>query len=189
MNTSDNMVYMIRQAIEDDITQVRDIFSFYVLNTTISFMLNDPPLDYMVKRFRSTIERDLPYLVAVDEPANRVLGFCHASPFSSEKGGYATAVDFSLFVRPECTAKGIGSALLHALIEHLRVHPYLCWEQDEAMKFNVRASQIYAVTSADVASNSRWTATGEANWEWYKRKFGFREVGRLSGIGSKFNQR
>lgn len=188
-STSDAVSFKIRPAAENDIAQVRDIFSFYVLNTTISFMLDDPPLDYMIKRFRSTTERKLPYFVAADEAAERVLGFCHASPFSSDKGGYATAVDFSLFVRPEQTGMGIGSALLNALIEHLRENPYLCWEQDEAKKFAVRARQLYAVTSADIASNLRWTAKGQANWEWYGRKFGFREVGRLPGIGSKFGQR
>lgn len=181
--------FAIRPATEQDIIQVRDIFSFYVLNTTISFMLDDPPLNYMIQRFKSTIERDLPYLVAVDSDNDtHVLGYCHASPFSSDKGGYAEAVDFSLFLGPDCTKRGIGGALLNALIKQLQTQPYRSWEQDKVGELQVQAKHLYAISSADLVSQGGWLAGGEANWKWYER-FGFREVGRLPSIGQKFGHR
>lgn len=181
--------YTIRPATETDMDQVLQIFAFYIQNTTISFMLNIPPLEYIIQRYRSTTSRKLPYLVATSHNNKTILGFCHASPFSSDKGGYASAVDFSLFVTPESVGKGVGGALLGSLIAHLTERPYLTWEQSDVNAEEVYAKNLYAVSSADLVSRGGWEAKGETNWEWYRRKFGFREVGRLPGIGRKFEQR
>lgn len=57
------------------------------------------------------------------------------------------------------------------------------WEEGhEDSKFEMPVRNVFAVVSQDVG---RLGARGEEVARWYCRKFGFREVGRLEGVGWK----
>lgn len=185
------MSITVRQATESDIPQIRDIFNFYIENTTISFRHAKAGYEYIASRMRGALERKLPYLVAVEpEQSDTIRGFCHVSPWSTNKAGYQAAVELTLFLRHDVLSKGIGTALMSALFERLR-ESYVYWEADgevDSVKENVHVRQVYAIMSQDLVSGERWTARVEKTREWYETKFGFKEVGRMKGIGTKFGK-
>lgn len=57
--------FSLRPATESDLASCHAIYRHYALNTTIAFLLNDPPLKYISDRYHATLAHGLPYLVAV----------------------------------------------------------------------------------------------------------------------------
>lgn len=80
---------------------------------------------------------------------------------------------------------------MNELLSRLQTGLYTSFEggQEDKIKERVRLKQVYAIMSQDVAGRSGLAAKGERNREWYEGKFGFREIGRLPGIGEKFGER
>ena len=198
MTSHDAPRYTIRSATEIDVPQILDIYRYYVANTTIALMLYEPNKDYIASRLRSTIERKLPYIVAAagadkDGSPEHVLGYCHVSPFSPDKSGYRHSVELTLYLQPDYLSVGIGSALLSAVLEQLRSAPYVSWESGQEdkteKKSQIQVRKVYAIMSTDVAGRGGWIAKGEKTKEWYVKKFGFKEAGRLNGVGEKFEVR
>lgn len=224
------MSFTIRQASLTDIPQVRDIYNYYVRNTTISLKLHEANDAYIASRLSSTLERELPYFVAVSTSASVsaeskddknkdkgengngdvILGYAHLSPFSNDKAGYSPAVELTLYLRPDSISGGIGTALMKELTDWVAEREYWAFEGDQAQTLDekrecgsgsqsggdsesrnewVKVKQIYAIMSQDVNGRDGWVSKGEKNRDWYEGKLGFREVGRLPGIGEKFGIR
>ena len=68
----------------------------------------------MYRRRRAVQERGLPYLVA--EEAGAVLGFAYAGPFRT-RAAYRYTLEDSVYVAPQAKGKGVGRAVLTAVIE------------------------------------------------------------------------
>lgn len=49
--------------------------------------------------------------------------------------------------------------------------------------------KVYAVVSTDVEGRGGLVSKGEKTGEWYMRKLGLGEAGRLSGVREKFGER
>jgi L-amino acid N-acyltransferase YncA len=174
------MAFTVRAATKDDLSQVCEIFEYYVVNTMVSFLVRPPPPDYIASRFHEITARNLPYLVAVDGQ-NRVLGYAYASAFRGFMLGYAHTVEISLFCLPGSTNKGIGSLMIRRLIEDLRSTKHVAREigheqspQEHAVK------KVLAIMAVDEEA----PGGGLALRDWYTRR-GFEEVGRLKGVGFK----
>lgn len=174
----------VRAAVASDLPQIREIYTHYVLNTVVSFLILEPPEDYATSRFRNAQARHLPYLVASenDEPDSKVIGYAYASAFRGFMLGYAHSVEISVFCHPEHRARGIGSALLGRLLEGLKTTKHLSSEaghDDQAEEVQVR--QVLAVMGVDDQAADE----GLGLRDWYVNKWGFEQVGRLKGIGRK----
>lgn len=63
--TAPNLSYTIRPASRSDLPAINSIYTYYVLNTTISFLLHKPDISYISRAYESTKSRRLPYLIAV----------------------------------------------------------------------------------------------------------------------------
>ena len=75
----------------------------------------DPPsAAEMDARRRAIAERGLPYLVA--EQDGRVVGFAYAGPFRP-RAAYRYTLEDSVYVAPDAAGKGVGRAMLAAVIE------------------------------------------------------------------------
>ncbi|KAK4947664.1 hypothetical protein LTR10_013610 [Elasticomyces elasticus] len=160
------MPVTIRPATEADLPQVREIFAFYVLNTIVTLLVQDPPLEYIESRFRDSIGRGLPYLVAIDDH-DFVLGYTYASAFTGSKLDHIN--------------KGIGSRLIKELIDTLRNTKHIAEEvghEQSSAEYDVR--KVIAVMSVDEGAQDQ----GLALRDWYRR-WGFEEVARLKGVGFK----
>jgi L-amino acid N-acyltransferase YncA len=108
------MNFVIRPAEPNDLPAITAIYGGSVINGTASFELTPPGIDEMARRFAALREAGYPYLAAVNGAA--LLGYAHGGPYRP-RPGYANTVEDSVYIAPEAQGRGVGRALLTALIE------------------------------------------------------------------------
>jgi L-amino acid N-acyltransferase YncA len=104
---------LIRPATEADAQALAAIYGHHVLHGFGTFEEVPPTAQEMDARRRAVLERGLPYLVAESE--GRVLGFAYAGPFRP-RAAYRYTVEDSVYVAPEAQGRGLGRAVLSAVI-------------------------------------------------------------------------
>jgi L-amino acid N-acyltransferase YncA len=177
---------LVRPATPDDIPQVYAIYSHYVLHTPTDMHHSPPTLSSFTADYHSITSLNLPYLIAVtpssttsstqtpetnprQEHPMRVLGFVHAFPFRGTKAGYAHTAELAIMCAPDATKRGVGSALMESFLRALR----------EGRK----VEQVLAfMTVLEDEGEDRGVRS-------FYEKWGFREAGRLAGVGRKFGRR
>ncbi|WP_426183852.1 GNAT family N-acetyltransferase [Microbacterium sp. TWP3-1-2b2] len=153
--------FTIRPAALRDLPDVREIYNHYVANSVVTFDEKRSTHRYWREKFAMLTKLKLPFLVAVT-PSNQVIGYALVQPWAS-KSAYRYTVEDSIYLGPGAGGKGLGSALLQALIT-------ACEE--------IGLREIVAVISDSGAEPSiRLHA-----------KFGFVEVGRMGRVGFKFGR-
>ncbi|MBV6416614.1 MAG: Phosphinothricin N-acetyltransferase [Steroidobacteraceae bacterium] len=97
-----------------DMPAVQAIYAQHVLHGTASFELEPPSPAEMAERFRHiAIDGHYPFLVAED--GARVVGFAYASEFRA-RPAYRFTCENSVYIAPHAQRRGIGSALMRAVI-------------------------------------------------------------------------
>lgn len=153
----------IRPAAAADCDAIADIYRHYVEHTVATFDYAAPTVEAWTTKLAAIRSAARPFLVAVeDDPDAIVVGFAYLGSFR-EKYAYAWTTEDTIYLRPDAGGRGIGSALLGALLAAAEPH-------------NVR--QIIAVIAA---------TGGEASVALHA-KHGFAEVGRTPSVGFKFGQ-
>jgi L-amino acid N-acyltransferase YncA len=104
---------IVREATEADAEALAAIYGDAVLHGFGTFEEDPPTPDDMDGRRRAVQERGLPYLVAED--GGRVLGFAYAGPFRP-RAAYRYTLEDSVYVSPQAKGKGVGRAVLSAVI-------------------------------------------------------------------------
>ena len=125
----------IRDVKTDDAAGLAEIYSYYVLNTAVSFEYVAPPEEEFVRRIES-ISKKYPYLVC--EVDGRVVGYAYAGTYSKREA-YDWTVTTSIYVDTDYRRQGIGSMLYKALEERLKEQGIVnllagvafCEEEDE----------------------------------------------------------
>ena len=148
---------VIRAARPADAEQVAAIFAHYVATSVATFEEVAPAAADWRRRRDDVAARTLPFLVA--ENGSDVCGFAYASPWRP-KPAYRHTVEDTVYLSPGHTGRGIGSALLGALLTGCAA---------------AGARQVIAViadTGSDVSTALH-------------RRFGFTQAGRLSAVGRK----
>jgi L-amino acid N-acyltransferase YncA len=153
--------YAIRVAAERDIPDIREIYNYYVTNSVVTFDEKKWSLAQWREKFATLHKLKLPFLVA-ESPGGQILGYALVQPMSS-KSAYRYSVENSIYLGHAAAGKGLGRALLEALIE-------ACQEA------GIR--EMVAVISDKGAEAS--IALHE--------KLGFVEVGRMGKVGFKFGR-
>lgn len=89
-----------------------------MLNGLATFEEVPPGLEEMCRRFLGVTGRGLPYLVAAtgSAPAGKVLGYGYCALYR-ERSAYRYCLEDSIYVKHGMQGKGIGRALLSAMIE------------------------------------------------------------------------
>jgi phosphinothricin acetyltransferase len=105
---------IVRPAIEADAAALAAIYGDAVLHGFGTFEEVAPTSADMDGRRRAVQDRGLPYLVA--ELDGVVLGFAYAGPFRP-RAAYRYTLEDSVYVSPEAKGKGVGRAVLSAVIE------------------------------------------------------------------------
>ncbi|GAB3604154.1 GNAT family N-acetyltransferase [Microbacterium aureliae] len=153
--------YRIRPVEDADIPDIREIYNYYVTNSVVTF----DEKKWTVAQWRDKVAHlrklELPFLVA-ESPSGQVLGYAYVSPWSG-KSSYRYTVENSIYLGQAAAGKGLGRALLEALIA-------ACEQK------GIR--EIVAVISDKGAEAS--IALHE--------KLGFTEVGRMGRVGFKFGR-
>ena len=109
---------LIRPSRDDDVAAIAAIYGYHVLHGVASFEEVPPAVEEIARRRGDIVARGLPYLVA--ERANgtdrgRVVGYCYAGLFRP-RSGYRFTLEDSIYVDPAEVGRGIGRALLEALL-------------------------------------------------------------------------
>ncbi|HYP72968.1 MAG TPA: GNAT family N-acetyltransferase [Microbacterium sp.] len=153
--------FEIRPAREDDIPDIREIYNHYVTNSVVTFDEKKWSLKQWRDKLQFLQKLGMPFLVA-QSPSGQVLGYALVQPMSS-KSAYRYSVENSIYLGQAATGKGLGRALLEALIT-----------ASEAAGIH----QMVAVVSDKGA---------EASIALHER-LGFVEVGRMGRVGFKFGR-
>jgi len=104
---------VIRDSCEEDVTLVQSIYRHHVLYGTSSFEEVPPSVDELKVRRTDVLEQGLPYLVA--ELNGDIAGYAYASPYRS-RSAYRFTIENSVYVDHRLRRRGIGRALLAALV-------------------------------------------------------------------------
>ena len=150
----------IRPSKAADMPVIAEIYGYHVHNGLASFELLAPSIDEMTQRRADVIGRNFPYLVA--EVDGRVAGYAYASLYRT-RPAYRHTLEDSVYVHKDFTGRGIGKALLVALLE-------------ACVKTGAR--QIIAVIGD--SANKPSIKLHEA--------CGFKRAGTLKAVGFKFGQ-
>ena len=153
--------YEIRPAGEADIPDIREIYNYYVTNSVVTFDESEWTLAQWRDKFAHLTKIGMPFLVA-ESPSGQVLGYAYVQPWSG-KSAYRYTVENSIYLGQAAAGKGLGRALLEALIEACR---------DAGIR------EMIAVISDKGA---------EASVALHER-LGFTENGRMGRVGFKFGR-
>jgi L-amino acid N-acyltransferase YncA len=148
----------IRPSEEADVTAIAAIYRHHVLHGVASFEEIPPDPVEITHRQREILAHGLPYLVA--ERAGRVLGFSYASLYRT-RSAYRFTVEDSIYIDQAEIGRGIGRALLTALVDRCTILGY---------------RQMVAV----IGGSDQWPSIG------LHRALGFSWVGMLPTVGAKF---
>lgn len=149
----------IRPAREADLPQILAIYNDAVLHTTAIW--NDDLVDFENRRVWFQLRRDQGFPVLVAAENETVLGYASYGDFRAFQG-YRLTVENLIYIASEARGKGIGGALLAALIEHA-----------QGAKKHMMVAGI--------------TAENEASLRLHRRQ-GFVETGRMPELGIKFGR-
>lgn len=149
----------IRLARPDDIPAITKIYGHYVRETTATFELEAPSEAEMLERFGRITEAGFPYLAATQD--GEVIGYACAAPYRVRRA-YRFTVEDTIYVAAGVEGQGVGTLLLGELVEQCRAQGF---------------RQMIAVLGD----------AGEASRRLHA-KLGFREAGRLVGVGYKFER-
>lgn len=105
--------HTVRDAASADLDAVQAIYAHHVRNGLASFEETPPDLPEMQRRYRAIAAAGLPYLVAVlDE---QVRGYAYAGPYRT-RPAYRFSLEDTVYVEPGYEGRGLGGALLGALV-------------------------------------------------------------------------
>jgi len=116
-------VATLRPAVLADLPAIQRIYAHHVLHGFASFEEIPPDVTELTRRWSAIVEAGLPYFCAVDgaveaggsEGGAPLLGYAYAGPYRP-RSAYRFCVEDSIYVAPGATGRGIGRALLEALI-------------------------------------------------------------------------
>jgi phosphinothricin acetyltransferase len=109
----DSGSFFIRAARGEDLSSIQGIYAHHVLHGLASFELDPPDEAEITRRYRSVRALGLPYLVA--EIGGAVAGYAYAAPYRT-RPAYRFTVEDSIYIDEKQAGRGIGGALLAALI-------------------------------------------------------------------------
>lgn len=150
----------IRDATRTDIPAITTIFNEAVRNTTAIWLDSEVDEAERLAWFEARTQVGYPVILAIDDDG-AAAGYASYGQWKSNEG-YRHTVEHSIYVAPGRRGRGIGAALLEALIAR------------------ARASGMHAMVGAIEAENVASIRLHE--------KFGFRKVGHMREVGIKFGR-
>src|ERR1700759_1880488 len=150
---------IIRNATENDVRPMLDIYNEIIANTTAVFQYDLHTLQMRKEWFLQKQRENFPVFIA--EENNVIVGFSTFGQFRNWQA-YKYSVENSVYVRADSRGKGIGKLLLQPLIDA------------------AKQMQLHTIIAGIVADN-------EASIALHKQ-FGFVEVAYFKEVGFKFNK-
>lgn len=108
---------LIRDAVEADLETIRAIYNDAVANTTAIW--NERLVDVADRRAWAEVRRALGYPILVADDGGTVVGYASFGDWRAFEG-YRHTVEHSVYVDRTARGRGVGEALMRALIERAR---------------------------------------------------------------------
>lgn len=153
--------YTIRPAVAEDLPAVLALYRHYVRNSVVTFDEKPPTIRAFRAKFDHTEKLGYPFLVAVS-PGGDILGYARVQPFR-DKSAFRHTVESTIYLGPASTGRGLGRALLTALVDKSR---------EAGLKEMIA---VIADSGADASISLH-------------RSLGFSETGRMGKVGFKFER-
>lgn len=151
---------LVRDTTEADMPAIQEIYAYEVLHGFATFEEVPPDVDELRSRRENVLSLGLPYLTA--ERDGVVAGYCYAS-FYRPRAAYRFTIENSVYVAKDQHRRGVGRALLAALIEKCEAGPW---------------RQMIAVIGD----------SGNENSIRLHEHMGFQMIGTMPAVGFKFNR-
>ncbi len=149
----------IRNAIENDLPEILEIYNEVILNTTAVYDYKPHTLEMRRQWFNTKKEQGFPVFVA--EENGKVVGLSSIGPFRAW-AAYKYSVENSVYVAKDCRGRGIAGLLIPPLIDA------------------AKSLQMHTIIASIDATN-------EASLKLH-RHFGFEEVAHFRQVGFKFGR-
>lgn len=146
----------IRDAVESDAEAVQAIYAYHVLHGTASYDVEPPSVSSIRDKIHWVLGEGWPFLI--DREDEQVVGYAYATQFR-DRAAYRFTCEDSIYVHPDCMGRGIGKALLGALVN--------------------RSAEYGFRTMVAVIGGAEPSSIG------LHASHGFRKVGRLHAVGWK----
>ncbi|WP_299615271.1 GNAT family N-acetyltransferase [Pelagibius sp.] len=155
-----NRIVRVRDARTADMPAIQIIYAREVTQGLASFEEAPPAVGELLARHARILEQGLPYLAA--ELDGQLVGYGYASAYRP-RAAYRYTVEDSVYVAAGAQGRGVGRALLSALVARCEAGP---WRQMIAVIGD-------SANRGSVALHER---------------LGFRRVGTLTSVGFKFGR-
>jgi phosphinothricin acetyltransferase len=155
----------VRDAVPGDLARIHDIYAHHVQHGLASFEETPPDLAELTRRYEAILAGGFPYLAAETEGfggAGAVQGYAYAGPYRP-RPAYRYTVENSVYVAPDCQARGVGRALLAELIQRCAALGY--------------RQMIAVIGDSDHIASIR-----------FHESFGFARCGDIRSVGFKFGR-
>jgi L-amino acid N-acyltransferase YncA len=158
------MPYTHRDATEDDLPKIVEIYNFAVATRTCSCDLMPTTVASRRLSLNAHTANHRPLWVAVDsaKPTLGAIGYLGFFHFMNERPGYFITADIAIYLHPDYQAKGLGTYLLDQSINHA-----------PALGIETLTATIFA---SNVASLALFRKMGFQQWGFMPR------VARLEGV-------
>ena len=161
----------IREVKLEDAARLVDIYSYYVLNTAVSFEYEVPTVEEFEQRIKK-ITVKFPYLVC--EKDGKIVGYVYAGEYSA-RSAYSWTAAMSIYVDKDFRRQGIGSAMYKAIepklkkmgIVNLLAGTAYCEPEDEYL---THASSIFHM-SQGYSEAAHFKKIGKKFNRWYDLKW------------------
>lgn len=151
---------IVRDAREGDVAAIQAIYAHHVLHGLATFEEVPPSIEELRGRLARAVAQGLPYLVA--ELGGRVVGYCYATSYRP-RPAYRYTIEDSIYIADGLGGRGIGAALLGALITRCEAGPW---------------RQMIAIIGG----------SGNAASIALHRRLGFQRIGTLPAVGFKLGR-
>jgi L-amino acid N-acyltransferase YncA len=151
----------LRDADDSDLPAITALYAREVEGGTATFEMVAPGPAEMARRLAAVRQHALPWLVAAID--GRFAGYAYASPFRP-RPAYRYGVEISIYVEEDARRRGVGRALIEALIDRSR---------DRGLRHLIGAISDSDTSVASIALH---------------RSLGFREAGVYRQVGWKFDR-
>lgn len=151
----------LRDAVDSDLMAITALYGREVVEGTATFETTPPSPVEMAGRWAAVKRHGLPWLVA--ELDGRFAGYAYLAPLRP-RPAYRYSVEVSVYIETHARRRGVGRALLTALMERAR---------SRGMRHMIGAISDSATSGASIALHD---------------SLGFRDAGVWRQVGWKFDQ-
>ena len=155
----------IREVRLEDAERLSEIYSYYVLNTAVSFEYEAPSAEEFRKRIEKTIAK-FPYLVC--EKEGKVVGYVYAGEYSV-RDAYAWTATTSIYLDKDYRRQGIGSMLYKEIEQRLK----------DLGIVNLLAGAAYLEEEDEYLTHDSYN---------FHTRVGYTKVAHLKGVGKKYDR-